>query len=246
MYVVLNLWKERASVAGVGADLASAEEIAARIGEPYSWGRWWSGNPDSGTMERRARWADGSPHPDHRQEIVRVPLAGMVDWSSKTRELPPPIADGPWAGWHPMGATAESSAPPELTVDRLREVVAELHGKRSAIDEVCVGAGPAWEWLKAGLDKLTNYPSDAPMPDSRVAAMIWGVPVRLDPNVPKDEIQMGDTVFIVGSEGGRVRPGNVVRMDEAEFQQVVRENTMRDLREHLRLGRDDLGYHPEG
>jgi len=253
VYVVLSLWKERASVVGVGADLASAEEIADRLGVPYLWGDWWiSVNPDSGIRGRGARWADGSLHPDHQQKIVRVPLAGMV-------KVPPPgevvyetggIIDVPLGMDRIIGSasapnvTPQPAIPPGLTVDRLKQVIAELHGNRGVIDEARVGDGPAWEWLKAGLDRLTTYPSAAPMPDSRAAAMIWGIPIRLDPNMPKDEIHMGDTVFIVGSEEGRVRPGTVVRIDQAELRRAVQENTVRDLRKHLRLGRDDPGYRP--
>lgn len=108
-----------------------------------------------------------------------------------------------------------SAQPAEFpTVDRMQQVMHELSEKRTAIDAVRVGGGPAWEWLKAGLDRLATHPSRSPMPDSRAAAMIWGIPVLLDPNMPDDEIRMGDVVFVIGTDGGLVPAGQVIRIDK--------------------------------
>jgi hypothetical protein len=75
VYVVLNIWKERSSVAGAGARSEDAEVIADRLGGNHRWTDWRD-EPTPGQRSRRALWADGSTHPDHTQEIVRVPLAG--------------------------------------------------------------------------------------------------------------------------------------------------------------------------
>jgi hypothetical protein len=262
VYVVSNCWwRDGATVIGAATDLDGAEEIADRpdeFGDPVAGWSEWSADGNSWTWRRDALHSDGSPHASLYQEIIRVPLAGMV-------KVPPTgevvyetggIIDAPIEMDRIIGSasapnvTPQPGIPPWLTVDRLKQVVAELHGKRKVIDEVRVGDGPAWEWLKAGLDRLTTYPSGAPMPDSRAAAMIWGIPVRLDPNVPKDEIRMGDVVFVIGSADphSRVPDGHVVRIDKGWIERVRDEGFRRDLRNHLRSGQvegNDPEHHPE-
>lgn len=77
VYVMLNVWKGRSIVAGAGASLPDAEVVADRFAGDYGWTPWHD-LPTPDQRERRALWADGSVHPDHTQEIVRVPLAGYI------------------------------------------------------------------------------------------------------------------------------------------------------------------------
>jgi hypothetical protein len=139
IYVVLNIWKERTSVAGAATDRSDAEALADRLGGPYPWGEWWSANPDSGTRERRARWADGSPHPDHRQEIVEVPLAGLP----AVGLLPPDAREV--AKWGHQKVVYDADVPPpELNMERMKRLITELHDRwRQAATDIRVGDGPA-------------------------------------------------------------------------------------------------------
>lgn len=238
MYVLL----EDGVVLGAGTHREVCEEIAdRRVGE--GWSAWVD---DGGARRRTHRVDSGAVRNESEQQIVRVPLAGYTPprsyhASGWARDITtsPALVDF-FKRFRPPIATPD--LPETFDIGRMREVIHELHEKGTHVDAVKVGEGPAWSWLKAGLDKLPRYPSSRLMPDSHTAAMIWGLPVVLDPNVPEDEIHMGGVVFIVGHDGGLVPTGQVVRIDQGEMRRIVRENFERDLRKHLRLGRDDPGF----
>jgi hypothetical protein len=282
VYVVSKIWTETDSgiALGAGATMDDAQAVADRWDcKPSEWMPWVS---DPGPGVRSKRWTRSSSVGHAHQEIVKVPLAGIVDWSSKTRELPPPIADGPWAGWRDMGTTDETkpsavwhgsgnalddlrrasgegmaglgyptykgpiipaNAPAidplsqfyadkvrltdrinELMWDRTREAMRRIYelieGERPPI-RIQVGDGAAWAWLKAGLNKVTTYPSDAPMPDPRASAMMWGMPVVLDPKIPPDEIHIGEKVLIIGTGHNGLAEGEVVQVDKAALRRAV-------------------------
>jgi hypothetical protein len=155
-----------------------------------------------------------------------VPKDGPIDASKPFFLAPeevPAVDERVWpSGWQKLGATVE--APPALRGEQvaadMRHIFETQALKRA--DDIRVGDGPAWEWLKAGLDKVATYPRDAPMPDSRAAAMIWGLPVILDPNIPRNEIHIGDVVYVVGPED-ILGETALLRFDFAEMDRTKRE-----------------------
>lgn len=252
IYVVSDCWHgDQKVVIGAGADQEAARSVADRLGgdEAKPAGGWSPWRQDPWDVERNVWRRDalnrkGKPHASLQQEIVRVPLAGGgeapgVRLSPETLRL---LERDVAADRNRMRMTAivndlalaqvkkVATATDDLDIAhddvllRMRELMATWR-KSGELErpEIRVGGGPAWEWLKAGLDKVSTYPSDAPMPDARASAMIWGLPIVRDPDVADDEIRVGQVVYKVGHESGLIRPGTVMRYDLSKLPESLRD-----------------------
>lgn len=199
-------------VIGAGADLASAQEIAERnrgsLGYRPDW-EPWQHTVDSDLWSRRAEGLQ-------LQKIVKVPLAGYVEevpieqgpfkqaWDGSND----PIADMRSAegesltklGYNDLaiGDWRRGEAPP-VTMDQLVEITAKMKNPPNHPGPIKAGNGPAWDWLRRGLEQMATYPSGQTLPDS-VAARMMGIDVILDPDLPPNVVRFGDRIWVINGD----------------------------------------------
>lgn len=214
VYVVLNVWKERASVAGAGVSPEDAEDIANRLGGDYGWADWLD-EPTPGRRGRRALWAGGTVHPDHTQEIVRTPLAGFS------------IAPTSYGVGVPTFRTkAESWTVREADLEDVRTAVStrlnEMLLDRVTVKEIRIGDGVAKEWFLRKLQDEAIYPSNRTVaPD--VFAEVSGIPVRVDADLPPNQIwEIGrdgapTAKHVIGIAGEDIHGGAVTIGEDGRF-----------------------------
>lgn len=214
IYVVSDVWwRDGATVIGAGASLADAEAIADRrdrYGESPafgSWDDWVADNDRPGVGRRDALLTDGTVHPSLSQEIVCVPLAGMVE----TGVLPPRLAGAvrDAAMRIPVDyeiTTQDPQPPARIGLDRMQDLMTQLAKAPKPPGRLRVGNGAAWDYVQRALDRMTLYPADKALPGSIVARMM-GIDIVLDPDLPPDTMRLGSKVYVISGD-------RMVAMDE--------------------------------
>lgn len=192
-------------VIGAGADLASAQEIAERnrgsLGYRPDW-EPWQHTVDSDLWSRRAEGLQ-------LQKIVKVPLAGYTEMAytlmPDTQKLLE--RDRARSAQHErfdrlvndLAVKAMTEALPPVTMEQLADIAAKLKELPGHPGPIKAGNGPAWDWLRRGLEQMATYPSDQTLPDS-VAARVMGIDVILDPDLPPNVVRFDDRILVINGD----------------------------------------------
>lgn len=219
VYVVSSCWwRDGATVIGAAVERRGAEAIADRAETDdhrlASWAPWKEEVlPINGqTWRRDALMADGTTHSSLYQEIVCVPLAGVVDTGDVSPGLAAAIREEAMMRpvFYPTGTQGyldrivtdpPAVVAPPVTRDRMVEVMEWVSAMPKPPGRLRVGKGEAWNWMQRAIDNAARRPAGPSLPDS-IAARIMGIDIVLDPELPPNMMKLGPRTYAV--DGDRV------------------------------------------
>lgn len=205
---------------GAAVDRGDAEAIADRPeaegGRAGTWAPWreealLTSGPRK--WRRDALMADGTTYVSLYQEIVCVPLAGMVTAGDVSPKLAAAIREE--AMMRPVVHLKDaeplheqivkewptSSAAPPVTRDRMLRAMERIKARPKTPGPLRVGGGAAWDYVQRAIDQsrpMAAHP-DLPLPDS-VAARVMGVDIVLDRDLPANVIRFGAKNYVVSGD----------------------------------------------
>lgn len=215
VYVVSSVWADGATVIGAAVDRESAEQIADRAGRAGEWTPWQERiDPAQRSFMwgRMALLMNGSVHPSLSQEIVVVPLAGMVE----TGELPAVLRSSvrEWAAAQPVEIVTSapervSAVPIKTTLGEAVGLVAAARRKTREMNldapDVRIGAGAGHDYFRRVAGSVADLRASP--------ASILGLPIVVDAAMHPDDIRIGSVTYTIGTGVNGIPAGTMIRVD---------------------------------